>query len=87
MTIMDSKLTLRLDVDAIEAAKRYAAARGSSVSKIVEDYFSRLAVDTPPAAIPKSSITAKLRGSLVSTTTQHPVSEADYRAHLEQKYR
>ena len=84
---MDTKLTLRLDVDAIEAAKRYAAARGSSVSKIVEDYFSRLAVDTPPAAIPKSSITAKLRGSLVSTTNQHPVSEADYRAHLEQKYR
>ena len=69
---MDTKLTLRLDVDAIEAAKRYAAARGSSVSKIVEDYFSRLAVDAPPAAIPKSSITAKLRGSLVSTTTQHP---------------
>ena len=84
---MDTKLTLRLDVDAIEAAKRYAAARGSSVSQIVEDYFSRLAVATPPAAIPKSSITAKLRGSLVSAATKHPVSEADYRAHLEQKYR
>jgi len=84
---VDSKLTLRLDIDAIEAAKRYAAARGSSVSKIVEDYFSRLAVAPPPAAIPKSSVTAKLRGSLVSATTKHPVTEADYRAHLEQKYR
>ena len=84
---MDTKLTLRLDVDAIEAAKRYAAARGSSVSKIVEDYFSRLAVATLPTAIPKSSITAKLRGSLVRAATIHPVSEADYRAHLKQKYR
>ena len=84
---MDTKLTLRLDVDAIEAAKRYAAARGSSVSQIVEDYFSRLAEAAPSTAVPKSSITAKLRGSLVSSTTQHTVSEADYRAHLEQKYR
>ena len=84
---MDTKLTLRLDVDAIEAAKRYAAARGSSVSQIVEDYFSRLAEAAPSTAVPKSSITAKLRGSLVSSTTQHPVTEADYRAHLEQKYR
>ena len=87
MTIVDSKLTLRLDVDAIEAAKRYAAARGSSVSQIVEDYFSRLAEAAPSNAIPKSSITAKLRGSLANATTKHPVSEADYRAHLEQKYR
>ena len=84
---MDTKLTLRLDVDAIETAKRYAAARGSSVSQIVEDYFSRLAEAAPATAIPKSSITAKLRGSLANATTHHPVSEADYRAHLEQKYR
>ena len=84
---MDSKLTLRLDVDAIETAKRYAAERGSSVSQIVEDYFSRLAEAAPSTAIPKSSVTAKLRGSLVSATTKHPVTEADYRTHLEQKYR
>ena len=84
---MDTKLTLRLDVEAIESAKRYAAARGSSVSQIVEDYFSRLAEPVPTTAIPKASITAKLRGSLADGTTQHPVSEVDYRAHLEQKYR
>ena len=84
---MDSKLTLRLNVDAIEAAKRYAAARGSSVSQIVEDYFSRLAEAAPSTTIPKSSVTAKLRGSIANATTQRLVTEADYRAHLEQKYR
>ena len=84
---MDTKLTLRLDVDAIEAAKRYAAARGSSVSQIVEDYFSQLAEAAPATVIPKSSITATLRGSIANATIKHPISEADYRAHLEQKYR
>ena len=69
---MDSKLTLRLDVDTIEAAKRYAAARGSSVSQIVEDYFSRLAEAAPSTAIPKSSITAKLDRKSTRLNSSHP---------------
>jgi len=39
---MKSKLTLRLDDRLKERAKQLAAERGTSVSKIVEDYFRLL---------------------------------------------
>jgi hypothetical protein len=43
---MKSKLTLRLDDDLKERAKRLAEDRGTSVSKIVEDYFRLLLRDS-----------------------------------------
>jgi len=39
---MNSKLTLRLDDDLKERAKRLADERGISVSRLVEDYFRLL---------------------------------------------
>ena len=39
---MKSKLTLRLDDDLKEQAKRFAADHGTSVSQLVEDYFRLL---------------------------------------------
>jgi hypothetical protein len=39
---MKSKLTLRLDDDLKEQAKRFAKRRGTSVSQLVEDYFRLL---------------------------------------------
>lgn len=36
---MDTKLTLKLDKEAIEQAKRYAERRGLSLSRVVESYF------------------------------------------------
>ena len=39
---MKSKLTLRLDEDLKEQAKRLAEERGVSVSRLVEDYFRLL---------------------------------------------
>lgn len=39
---MKKKLTLRMDADVIERAKAYAAERGESVSKLVENYFAAL---------------------------------------------
>jgi hypothetical protein len=43
---MKSKLTLRLDEGLKERAKRLAEERGTSVSKIVEDYFRLLLRDS-----------------------------------------
>ena len=40
--VMKSKLTLRLDADLKEHAKRFAEGRGTSVSQLVEDYFRLL---------------------------------------------
>lgn len=39
---MKSKLTLRLDDDLKEHAKRFAKGHGTSVSRLVEDYFRLL---------------------------------------------
>lgn len=44
---MKSKLTLRLDAGVKERAKRLAERRGTSVSKIVEDYFRILLREAP----------------------------------------
>jgi hypothetical protein len=43
---MKSKLTLRLDDEVKERAKHLARERGTSVSKLVEDYF-RLILERP----------------------------------------
>lgn len=45
---MKSKLTLRLDEDLKERAKRLANRRGTSVSKIVEHYFRLLLQEDSP---------------------------------------
>ena len=45
---MKSKLTLRLDEDLKERAKRLAERRGTSVSKIVEQYFRLLLQEDAP---------------------------------------
>ena len=45
---MKSKLTLRLDKDLKERAKRLAEKRGTSVSKIVEQYFKLLLQENSP---------------------------------------
>lgn len=81
---MDSKLTLRLDSEKIELAKRYAAERGSSVSQLVEDYFGQL-LGRPQSTekIASSSLTAQLKGVLTEST----VDLNTYKAHLDDKYK
>ncbi|MDP4007764.1 MAG: DUF6364 family protein [Candidatus Peregrinibacteria bacterium] len=44
---MNSKLTLKLDTHTIESAKTYAAKKGESLSKLVENYFKALAGHEP----------------------------------------
>ena len=50
-----TKLTLRLDERAVEQAKRYAARRGTSVSRLVERYFASLADGEDGGALPPST--------------------------------
>lgn len=79
---MNTKLTLRMDDQLIEHAKRYAERSGKSVSQIVADYFALIEAD---ADIPGTELTPRVRalmGSLKGAT----VTEEDYRRHLEEKY-
>jgi len=85
---MQTKLTLRLDEALIQRAKTYAEERGSSLSRLVADYFSLLTQEQTDTASKMATdemppITASLWGLLGDAQ----VDEADYHRHLEEKYR
>ena len=75
-----AKLTLSVDERVIERAKKYASARGTSVSSLVEQMLDLAASgsDQPHTTPP---VLARLRGSLKG------VDRADYHRYLERKYR
>ena len=77
---MPTKLTLRMDEKLIESAKKYAKRSGKSLSQLVADFFSGLAMgheDDPSSISPK---VRALRGSLKGSDA------GDYRKHIEEKY-
>ena len=43
---MDTKLTIKLNEQVIEKAKTYAKQRGTSLSKLVENYFNTISNDS-----------------------------------------
>lgn len=82
---MQTKLTLRLDDQLIDKAKRVATARGTSVSKLVSDYFR--AMTTPGAAPSDSESLPPITAALIGTLGGQSVDESDWREHLETKHR
>ena len=76
---MTTKLTLSLDPAVITRAKRYAKQRGVSISAMVETYLAGV---PQPVDAPK---TPKVRGRLQGILKG--ASPADYRRHLERKYK
>jgi len=58
---MSTKLTLTLQKEVIENAKRYAASQGRSLSEMVENYFKFL-TDDQPKEQPLSPRVSRLKG-------------------------
>jgi hypothetical protein len=78
---MNTKLTLRMDVEVVHLAKTEARRRGKSVSRMVGEFFGSLAEgSTPKAALPP------ITTSLVGLLQNSHIAEADYRKHLREKY-
>ena len=75
---MTAKLTLTVDPRVIAEAKRYAAAAGTSVSQLVEDYLAAVVAPPPVGAPPP--VLARLRGAL------QDVDIEDFRRHQVEKY-
>ncbi len=75
-----AKLTLSVDEGVIERAKKYASARGTSVSGLVEQMLDQAASgsDEPDMTPP---VLSRLRGSLKG------IDRRDYHRYLERKYR
>lgn len=78
-----SKLTLSVDEDVVARAKRYAAGRGTSVSRLVERYLSLVSRPASKEEDEPPPILARLRAELKGVS----VDRADYYRYLERKYR
>lgn len=79
---MPEKLTLRMEKELIERAKNYASKKGTSVSKLVADYFQAIDSDQNSMGVELPPVTQTLSGILKGKST----SEEDYRVHLSDKY-
>jgi hypothetical protein len=73
------KLTLSVDEKVVRGAKRYAAARQTSVSQLVERYLALLS--KPLEAEVQPPVLKLLRGAARGATTE------THRRHLSRKYR
>ena len=80
---MQTKLTLRVEDRLIRRAKAHARQAGKSVSQVVADYFAVMDQPAAEEKAPLPPLTRALYGALASSRAD----EADYRAHLEKKYR
>jgi len=79
---MNTKLTLRMEEAIIRKAKSEALRRGTSVSRMVEE-FIEVAGDAGPTKRRLPPLTASLLGILKG----RGLSMEDYRKHLREKYR
>jgi len=81
---MNTKLTLSIDRDIIEQAKRFAQSQHQSLSKLIEGYLRQVTAttETSPAVTP---LVARLSGVLDARKVEnHKQEYADY---LADKYR
>lgn len=82
---MDTKLTLKLDKDVIEQAKRYARHKQQSLSGLVENYFRFLVIQEQEPETPDiSPIVQQLSGILEPVDDQQ--LREDYTDYLLRKY-
>jgi hypothetical protein len=81
---METKLTLRLDEELINKAKFVAKSKGSSLSKIVADYFKAI-LTGPQKEIIKSPILSEITGILHPKLSNEKLLQ-NYKKHLEEKY-
>jgi hypothetical protein len=77
---MDTKLTVRVERDLIDSAKRYARRQGITLSQLIEDYLRSLAIQQDEQSI-NTPILQKLSGILPSSITLD-----EYHQHLDEKY-
>ena len=77
------KLTLSVDATVVKRAKRLAAARGTSISHLVEQYLDLISRHRPSGPAEVTPILRQLRTDLKGVSGDG----SDYRRYLERKYR
>jgi hypothetical protein len=79
---MKNKLTLRLDESLIKNAKKHAREKGTSVSRLVADYFALIGKQHSSSKDKLPPLTASLSGIMKDTE----VKEEDYKYYLTDKH-
>jgi len=82
---MEAKLTLKLDKDIIDEAKRYAHKKNISLSRMVERYFKALVTKKTDDKKKYSPLVEELSG-IISLDQDFDFKE-DYSNYLTEKYR
>jgi len=82
---MQAKLTLSLDKEIIEQAKKFARKRQNSLSKMVENYLRDVTGTTPPGDEKITPLVAELSGVIPPAAAERRKEE--YADFLEEKYR
>ena len=79
---MKKRLTLTIDADLIQRAKRHSQKRGKTLSQTVEDYFALM---DAPIEFDEADLPPKAR-SLVGILEGSGLDEQDYYEYLERKH-
>lgn len=79
---MDSKLTIKLDADVIDKAKRLSKKRNTSLSRIIESYLRALVSSTESPEV--SELVKSISGISNKNVTQS--EKTIYKKHLANKY-
>jgi replicative DNA helicase len=79
---MATRVTLYVDEEVVDKAKRYVKRSHTSLSKIVNDYLKLLSKENRDEEMVQAPTTRSLRGILRGKE----ISETSYRRHLEEKY-
>ena len=80
-----AKLTLTVDEGVIARAKEHAAARGTSISALVEEFLDHMV--NPPKVDSPTPILDQWRGVLAGSYPDPESAIEDYHQDLEEKYK
>ncbi|RYY58504.1 MAG: hypothetical protein EOO05_16225 [Chitinophagaceae bacterium] len=81
---MDVKLTLSLDQDVIEAAKKYARTQNTSLSNLVEQFLARVTLENDVDVPEISPLVQSLSGVISTEVLQR--EQPGYGDYLAKKY-
>lgn len=84
---MDSKLTLKLDENVIERAKKYAAEKKLSLSRLIENYLDALTNDELNNLEISPFVKSIATGKQLPTEVDKDRLKDDYIDYLDRKYR
>ena len=82
---MNTKLTLNIEKDLIEIAKKYARESRQSLSAIVQNYFKYLTSDTKTQDDINISPTVKNLSGIINLDNDYDYKK-EYRKHVTEKY-